>query len=770
MAQTPNQNAQTILQNLIDYLHSSDPAISTEEGDPIRLILQAVAQELAQAEFTSLASDNFLDLTQKSGADLDAFGSFFGIQRWAGTQAEVELEFYSDEPLKSSFVIQQGTVATDGSHPFETTQTVTFKAGTSSITVPAQSESIGANQNVQAYTLTQLPSSLSQTGINVQNTAAATGGTNEESDKHYRQRIQNTFLKNHVGTPASYENLALSIDNATRANCVTAISTFAEQNEIVPLKASFGGGVGFVSTITDASYIYPQSSYLIKNALQAGQTNYIEGVQYTFDATTMPTVPIFQIASQDLENLLENYSGSGLDALGKALGLLRFQGAPTTGTMTVSAVNPYAYAYQVPAGSQFTLYNSAQGASYTLTTEQSANIPQGVSSSQVVPFSFTGLGEVEVEIGTEASASGSTNANLAGKILSISQGSEAWTDEQYRSQLEAIYANQQALTEGDLVYSQYRYCADCSRNTPPEVCNKIDIFTDVNKMVDATEAGLINLTEITSANQKNWITSSGTYPAVGSYIQILQTPANGGVAGALTDGSDNYEVTFLKDNTLLKGSDRAQNAVLFPAGETTPSAGDGYSIPILINQGVVDTQNSVSEVSSLGMDVLVHEGSKAYLTVNLVIIPLLGTPATALQSFCETQISAYLAEVQFGSQVIISDLVNSLFNTSSGVSYIKAVRLAGTNDIKAPTIDGDALALGIQLSQEYSDSGLSGTYTGDFYLPQNCYPVLNSVNIAIEASNTYVNSFLSAGSSTSSNGQATQNASDWFHNPDFYVA
>ena len=126
--------------------------------------------------------------------------------------------------------------------------------------------------------------------------------------------------------------------------------------------------------------------------------------------------------------------------------------------------------------------------------------------------------------------------------------------------------------------------------------------------------------------------------------------------------------------------------------------------------------------------------------------------------------------MQFGSQVIISDLVNSLFNTSSGVSYIKAVRLAGTNDIKAPTIDGDALALGIQLSQEYSDSGLSGTYTGDFYLPQNCYPVLNSVNIAIEASNTYVNSFLSAGSSTSSNGQATQNASDWFHNPDFYVA
>jgi hypothetical protein len=201
-----------------------------------------------------------------------------------------------------------------------------------------------------------------------------------------------------------------------------------------------------------------------------------------------------------------------------------------------------------------------------------------------------------------------------------------------------------------------------------------------------------------------------------------------------------------------------------------PTAGDTYSIPIFVNQAVIDTQNAITEVTSIGVDALVHEGRKAMLTVNLVIIPLLGTPAQTLQTFCETQISNYLEGVQFGSQVVISDLVNSLFTASSGVSYIKAVRLAGTNDIKAPTIDGSALNLGIQLTQEYSDSGISGTYTGDFYLPQDTIPALNSVNIAIEASNTYVNSFVSAGSSTSSNGQATQSTGDWFRNPQFYVA
>jgi hypothetical protein len=297
----------------------------------------------------------------------------------------------------------------------------------------------------------------------------------------------------------------------------------------------------------------------------------------------------------------------------------------------------------------------------------------------------------------------------------------------------------------------------------------LDIFTDASNLQETTEIGLINLTEITPDNQQNWITSAGTYPPLYSDIQILSTPANSQIAGTLTDGSTEYQVTYLKDNTLLRNSDRAQNAVLFN-NSVIPNQGDSYSIPIFVNQAVIDTQNAITEVTSIGVDALVHEGRKAMLTVNLVIIPLLGTPAQTLQTFCETQISNYLEGVQFGSQVEISDLVNSLFTASSGAAYIKAVRLAGTNDIKAPTIDGNSLNLGIQLTQQYSDSGISGTYTGDFYLPQDTIPALNSVNIAIEASNTYVNSFVSAGSSTSSNGQATQSTGDWFQNPQFYAA
>lgn len=769
---TENSNAQTILTDLINYLKGLDPDISTEEGDPIRLILQAVSQELAQAQFTSLASDNFLDLIQKSGADLTAFGAFFGILRQAGTPSTVTIEFYSNSPLTTTFNIQAGTQVTDlsGLHTFQTTQAVDFVAGTSSISIPAQSQNIGTSQNVPAYSLTNLPTSLTQVGIYCQNTEPATGGTDEESDKHYRTRIQNTFLKNHIGTPASYENLLLSLDNATRGKCVTAISTFAEQNEIVPLKTAFGGGDGFVSTITDASYVYPNSSYLIKNALQANQTDFIEGVQYEFDSSTMPTVPIFQVSSQDLSNILEGYSGSSLDAIGASLGLSRYQGSATSGTLLIQTTTPFSVSFQVPAGSQFSYFDSSNSTQYILSLSTATNLPGNSTSSQLVPYSFENLGSVEMETGTEVKAYGSTSDNIYGTIQTINQGSLAWTDDQYRSELLSLYASQTALQEGDLVYSQFRYCAACSRNTPPTICNKLDLFTDASTLSETMELGLCNFLKITADNQKDFVKIDGTFPAIGSSVQILETPCVEGLASDFSVNGTAYEGEFVKDNSLFRNSDRAKNAILFDSGTTLPATASSYSVSLIVNEAISNAQNAVYQASSLGMDVLAHAGRQAFLTINLVIIPLLGTPAQTLQSFCNTQLSSYLASVEFGSQVILSDLVNSLFDTGTGgASYIKACRLAKAEDVKAPTIDGNSLNLGIQVSQEYG-SDISGLYTGDFWLPQDMYPVLKTVNIAIEAANTYVNSFAGAGSSTSSNGQAQQNTADWFNNPNFYVA
>ena len=108
MANTP-LTAQAYKTAILAYLHQIDPDISTNEGDPITLIVQAVAMQLADSDLNYSSLDNFMDLTMKTGSDLDGFGNFFGFQRWSGTPATVQLNFYSPTPIKTGFIIEQGT-------------------------------------------------------------------------------------------------------------------------------------------------------------------------------------------------------------------------------------------------------------------------------------------------------------------------------------------------------------------------------------------------------------------------------------------------------------------------------------------------------------------------------------------------------------------------------------------------------------------------------------------------------------------------------------
>ena len=93
------------------------------------------------------------------------------------------------------------------------------------------------------------------------------------------------------------------------------------------------------------------------------------------------------------------------------------------------------------------------------------------------------------------------------------------------------------------------------------------------------------------------------------------------------------------------------------------------------------------------------------------------------------------------------------------------------NDINAPTINGGSLNYGLQVQMNYS-LNTGGTFTNNFKLPDNAYPVLNGLNISIEANNTYVNSYNQAGSiNGNNNGLSTQaTGGNWFENPDFYIA
>ena len=745
MANTP-LTAQAYKTAILAYLHQIDPDISTNEGDPITLIVQAVAMQLADSDLNYSSLDNFMDLTMKTGSDLDGFGNFFGFQRWSGTPATVQLNFYSPTPIKTGFIIEQGTQVTDGTHVFQTTSTATFPTGSTSIEVPAQSVGTGAVYNVQAYTLIYLEDNLNNSLVYVQNLQAATGGTDQETDEHFRNRIQQNLFHRIIGTKDSYQSLAETIDDTTRAKAISALNTYVETSEIVQLSQAYGGSLGYTSTIGDAKYVYPNSSYLIKNPGDSTQTDYVQNVQYVFNTSINPKVPTYQIQDQSLGSALDSYSGPALDALGKEMGLNRYVGTPTTGTMqialTFSSINPTV----IPAGTEF--YYATATATYTYQTLAAVTIKPETFYSPTVAYQSTTMGSFPLP--NLANVEFETNANIFGVIQTCTGGTSAWTDDQYRSQLADLYANNIGLNQGDIVYSQFDYCSAVSRNNPPQDTNCLDLFIDGTASTTTTETGIVNLTEITSANQTQFIQVSGNYPVLGTKIQILGTGNIENLGGVVTVNGTNYpSAQLIKCNTLLKDSIRAVNALMFPQNSSLPSNGQTYSVPLIENKAVNDTQAKVETVRTMGTDVLVHAGKNARLNINLVIDPLVGTPNNTLVSNVEALLSAYFANLNFGSIISFSKIIDTI----SQSAYVRSVRFATVTDNGTPDIAGGTVNTGITVNNDWGNP-LAGTYIDNFKLFDNMYPSLGDLNIALEGDNTYVNSY-SATNNQSGSGSGT---------------
>lgn len=760
------QSSQQYLQSLINYLHTLDPYIGTQEGDPVRLILETVATQLAQTQMNQLSTDNFLDLAIKAGSDLDAFGQFFGFQRWAGTPATGTIQLYSSTPLQQAFTIQIGTQVTDGAgHIFQTTQTSVFPQGVSQVSIPVQSVNPGSAQNVQPFTLTTLVNSLSNTNIYVQNLEACTGGTDEETDTHFRNRIKNNLFHRQYGTPESFENCVNQIDNTTRSKCLSAVSSYGEISEVVPLRSSWGGGIGFSSTINDAKYIYPNSSYLLKNADETTEQSYVEGIAYTFNTTINPVKPIFQVTSQSLSTILSTISGSQLDKFGNAMGVTRVLGSYATGQGVITLIMPNSTDTYIAKNAQFLFEDSENSVTYQFMTTQNVTIPANSISSPTVPFIAKQMGQIEIPSGASFMNGWNAPGGSSMTVSSFIQGQGSWTDEQYRSAIESAWANQTSLQAGSLVYDQFSYCSSASRNNPPAITNCLDLFIDGLLLEQTNETGIIETQTLTSDTCQNWITQSGNYPTAGDVICLLHTPCVTALSSDFTDNSKAISDTqLLKQSSAIQGSDQAQTAILFSA-QALPKEGDAYSVNLICNKAVEDAQSAVDNVKTIGVDLLVHEGKKAQIGVNLVLVPLLGTPADTLTQSLNQIISDYFSNLSFGAQIIITDLLSKI----SQSQYVKAVRLAQTTDRNAPTISGNSLGVGLSLEIDWA-RGLNDGYNSDFKLPDDAYPVLSSLNISLEAFNTYVNSYMDAGNPDQDNGQVSQTEGTWFTDSDFYIA
>ena len=95
-------------------LNNIDPQMSTEIGDPIRKVIDAVASVASAVEMNAQVNQSFFDLDSKSGADLDAIASWLGFGRRDGIRAVGEVRFFIDEPATLNIQITAGAQGNDG--------------------------------------------------------------------------------------------------------------------------------------------------------------------------------------------------------------------------------------------------------------------------------------------------------------------------------------------------------------------------------------------------------------------------------------------------------------------------------------------------------------------------------------------------------------------------------------------------------------------------------------------------------------------------------
>ena len=155
------------------------------------------------------------------GEYLDYHAQMRALERRTATVAEGTLCFSVDSQADRDLTIPAGTVClTMGLVRFETTEEATLAAGGFSVDVPAKAVEPGAAGNVEAGAVVTML--VAPVGVaRVTNTAAFTGGADDENDESLRERILESYKRLPNGANAAfYEQGALTFEQVAAATVI----------------------------------------------------------------------------------------------------------------------------------------------------------------------------------------------------------------------------------------------------------------------------------------------------------------------------------------------------------------------------------------------------------------------------------------------------------------------------------------------------------------------------------------------------------------------
>lgn len=284
-----------IILNLIDLLRLSRPDLDTKPATVARdLVIDAPSSQIALLydEVSKVSDQQSLRLVV--GSDLDKLAKNFGIVRRSAVAASgVALLTFNNlqgtininkGDLVSasngfSYSVINGVSITPSQANFYKSVATKFRNDLDfvgiqdqfAVEITVQSTTVGSAGNISKYSLirTSIP------GIsNITNTNAFSGGSNQEDDATFRNRILSVFSGSSVGTALGYKNAALATDGVQDAYIVepgdvlmtrdgTVVSTDSGGNKTIVSEGS-GGKVDVV--ILGSSLIENVDSFIYKDA------------------------------------------------------------------------------------------------------------------------------------------------------------------------------------------------------------------------------------------------------------------------------------------------------------------------------------------------------------------------------------------------------------------------------------------------------------------------------------------------------------------------
>ena len=171
-------------------------------------------------ELKKLRKDMFI--SSASGEALDKHASQRGLTRHRGLKAVGTILVRVDSPLEYDLVIPEGTVfsTADGELEYLSTEQSVIYQGTGSCFVSLEARNSGSRYNVPPSSVTTVVTFFSS-GLNITNSSAFFGGSDDEGDEAIRNRIIEGCRNISNGlNPAFYLKLAESVDGIYSASLV----------------------------------------------------------------------------------------------------------------------------------------------------------------------------------------------------------------------------------------------------------------------------------------------------------------------------------------------------------------------------------------------------------------------------------------------------------------------------------------------------------------------------------------------------------------------